>query len=299
MNVFMPLIQRKNAVRVLEAAIFLFFIAGCSVKTVDEQNDILVCSSVFPISQIAQSVLGDSGVAFNLVPPGANPHVFEPAPSDARKLAEADIILCVSPELDGWMEKFAGSETKVLYLDKYFSEKNMEPGDNPHIWLSLKYALLIASAVRETAVEIKPDRREYYEDNFRDFEREISSLDSFASEKFSGLKEVYFIQWHPAWNYLANDYGLPEPMSIESGHGDEPTAAELKKIIDFAEENSVRVIVVEANSDMRQAEIIAGQINANIAVLDPVGDPDNPEISTYILNMKKNIITLAEAMEIE
>ncbi len=295
MNVFMSLIRRKSAVLVFEGAIFLFF-AGCSGKTVAEKSEISLCTSIYPVRQIAQSVLGDSGEAFNIVPPGANPHVFEPAPSDARKLAESDIILCVSPEFDGWMEKFAGSETKVLYLNKYFSEKNAEPGDNPHVWLSLKYALLIASAAKDACVEIRPERRDYYEDNFLIFEHEVNSLDIFASEKLGELKEAYFVQWHPAWNYLASDYGLPEPLSIETGHGDEPTPEDLKNIADFIMEKNVKVIVIEAASDQRQAQNIALQTGVEILILDPLGNPSDPERSSYTANMRKNISDLSEAL---
>ncbi|MBN1619345.1 zinc ABC transporter substrate-binding protein [candidate division WOR-3 bacterium] len=292
----MSLTRRKIALIVSEVVLVLF-LTGCRVKTVEEKGEISLCTSIYPLYQIAQSVLGDSGEAFNIVPPGANPHVFEPAPSDARKLSEANIILCVSPEFDGWMEKFAGSETKVLYLDKYFSENNIEPGDNPHVWLSLKYALLIASAVRDAAVETRPERRDYYWGNFSFFEKEINSLDSFASVKIGELRGAYFVQWHPAWNYLANDYGLPEPLSIETGHGDEPTPGDLKNIADFITEKNVKVIVIEASSDLRQAQNIALQTGVEILILDPLGNPSDSERSSYISNMKKNISDLSEALD--
>ncbi|MBN1150771.1 metal ABC transporter substrate-binding protein [candidate division WOR-3 bacterium] len=280
------------------SAIFLVSVlfVGCRTGENSIESDFILVSSIFPISQISQTILGDSGQAEFLVKPGSNPHVFEPKPSDAIKIFEADILFCVSEEFDGWMVEYAGENTKIIFLDSFLYANGGLTKDNPHLWLSLKNARLIAEAVKCAVSEIRPESEDYYELNYKKFNLDLDSLEKWSFERFYELDSSCFIQWHPAWDYIAMEQGLKKPLPVESGHGDELSAGEIKRIIDFANENDVRVIVVDANTDRTKAENLARNAGAVLVVLDPLGNPEDPERSTYLSNMKKNIFDLTQEL---
>lgn len=141
---------------------------------------------------------------------------------------------------------------------------------DPHIWLSPLLVLKQTRAILNALCKLDPQYRLVYESNFRNFSSRVKELDDDLKQTLQG-KEIQFMVFHPAWGYFAHDYGLRQiPIEIE---GKDPKPAELKRLIEYARERKIKVIFVQPQLSSTSAQVIAGEIGAQIAYADPLA-PD-------------------------
>lgn len=68
-------------------------------------NKLTVYTSFYPLYDFASKIAGDRAEVANLIPPGTEPHDFEPKASDLVNLSEADILIYNGSGFEGWIEK--------------------------------------------------------------------------------------------------------------------------------------------------------------------------------------------------
>ena len=96
----------------------LFLIAACTpiapgttaAPTEEERPRVVV--SILPLANIVYNIGGDRIDLDAIMPPGADPHTFEPRPSDAVKLAQADLIFVNGMHLDETTLRLAQANLK-------------------------------------------------------------------------------------------------------------------------------------------------------------------------------------------
>ncbi len=151
-----------------------------------------VVTTVSPITSLVENIGGTKIILEGIVPEGTNSHTFEPAPSTASLMAEADLIVLnglflEEPSLQ--MAKANSKPTSVILLlgdkavskqewvfDFSFPESDGHP--NPHLWTSPILALKYAEIIKDELSSLDPANAEYYGRNFDNFESRISDLDS-------------------------------------------------------------------------------------------------------------------------
>src|SRR5262245_56868640 len=138
-----------------------------------------VATTVAPISSIARNIGGDRIRLHGIVPDATNSHTFEPAPSDARVLANADLIVVnglhlEQPTLD-LAEASKRPETPIRQLgdetitpadwlfDFSFPESEGDP--NPHLWMNVQYAIRYAEVMRDWFSQADPANAGSYATN--------------------------------------------------------------------------------------------------------------------------------------
>ena len=76
--------------------------------------------------------------------------------------------------------------------------------------------------------------------------------------------------FHPAWGYFAHAYGLKQvPIEIE---GKDPKPAQLKKLIQHARENNIKVVFVQPQFSTKSAKLVAREIGGQVAFADPLAE---------------------------
>jgi zinc transport system substrate-binding protein len=262
----------------------------CKESKPPESDVIRVATSIYPICDITQRIAGDRAEVFFVVPIGANPHTYEPNPSAVKNLQGVNLFIGVFGDFDGWVEKFLGGSTAIRYL------KEKVDSGNPHIWLSVRRAKVLAERIADYLAERDPGNKTHYRENLKSFLRELEGVDETLVALFKGVKNRKFIQWHPAWDYLAEDYGLEIIGTIQSGHGDKPTIRRFRNLIDMARREKVRVVVIGLRHQSKTAETLIGEIDGMLVRLDTIGDPGIREKSGYIALMYHNAKILAGAL---
>jgi|GEM_PF-324703 len=286
----------------------------CQRSTRTDSDKILVATSVFPVYDIVRNICGDKLNVLFVVPIGANPHTYEPVPSFVRELQKVDLYFGIHPEFDGWIKDYLpGAATLTFFKDRHregeddvhdveLSHHEGHEGEghvhqeNPHIWLSVKNARTMTERVTDELSSLDKNNRNFYQRNRDAYIHKLNRLDEEINTLFSTVRTKKFIQWHPAWDYFAEDYGLDIVGTIESGHGDEPSVKAFKSLIEKAKEETVRVIVLGLNLQSRAAETLENEIDGRLVRLDTIGNPEIQEKSSYLKMMTYNAKILSDEL---
>jgi zinc transport system substrate-binding protein len=275
------------------AACFSALFHSCTRKSGQEEGQLLIATSLFPVQSIVANLSGSQAESFFAVPVNANPHAYEPSPSLVRRLKKAKLFISIHPELDGWMKKYLAPEAAVLDLSGLVDLSGF--GDNPHFWVSPHRLKPCTDTIAKALCRLLPSRSQDFEMNRMLFLARLDSLEQrihAVSRICSGAK---FIQWHPAWDYFASDYGFDLFGTIEKGHGKEPSVKDIESLIRQARGQDVRAVIVGMAMENKAAFNIALEIRAQLIRLDHIGDPGDPLRSGYIRMMDFNMDRLARS----
>ena len=161
-------------------------------------------------------------------------------------------------------------------------------GPDPHIWLSVRNAMLMVQNICAGLVEIDPANQAYYEQNCAAYLEQLGELDSEITEILSGVENRRFLVFHPAWGYFAYDYQLVQ-IAVEKG-GKEPDIDYRIRLIQEAREHDIRVVFLSPQYPTRSAEVIADEIGGQVVLIDPLA-------KDFIANMRLVAAAMREAMQ--
>jgi len=255
-------------------------LCGCISPEELPSGKINVVTTIAPQRELIKSVGKDFVNITVLVPPGAEPHTFEPTPSQMRAVADADLYIMNGAGLEFWMDRLLQVNKKMVVVD---TSKGIdlvwESGGeaDPHIWLSLRNAVVQLDNIYQGLVQVDPANRDFYLKNKEEYVQKLQSLDAELNQSFSNAHRKIFVVHHPAWTYFARDYNLDQVPLMENEK--EPGPKYLGEVIDLARKNNITAIFVEPEFNPKVAEVIAKEMNASIIDLDPLAE-------NYLENMR-------------
>jgi len=211
-----------------------------------------------------------------MVPPGANPHIYEPRPSQMTALSKSRIYFAIGVTFETvWLPKFAklNPQMRIVHTDKGIDKMAMvahhhdTPSSlDPHVWVSPPEVRIIARNILETFVEMDPSNSRTYQSNEEAFLEEIDRLHKDLTEVFKDKKGLKFMVYHPAWGYFARTYGLEQvPVEIE---GKEPKPEQLKGLITRSKKDGIKIIFVQPQFSTKSAETLAKAIGGEVIFAD-------------------------------
>ncbi|NNF53856.1 MAG: zinc ABC transporter substrate-binding protein [Acidimicrobiales bacterium] len=292
--------------------------AGGSVDraaTLESGNETLVVTTVAPITSIASSVIGDRATIVGLVPEGTNSHTFEPPPSAASALANADVVFINGLQLEeptrdlavGNMDDSAllvelGDATITAAEFKFdFSFPEAEGKPNPHLWTDPLLAKGYAERIMETMRAVDPSGAAQYEANYAEFAAIVDDLDVAIGEAFATIAEAdrKLVTYHDAYAYFADTYGWTVIGAIQPADFGEPTPAEVVRLIEQIRAESVPAVFGSEVFPSPVLEQVAKETGATyideLRDDDLPGEPGDPEHSWLGL-MRFNFITMTDAL---
>jgi ABC-type Zn uptake system ZnuABC Zn-binding protein ZnuA len=270
-------------------------------------------ASIFPVFDMIRQITGQEAGLFYTVPPGANPHDYEPVPSLVRKLKNIDLFFGIHPDFDGWITSYLPSSAKIVWLyrelgisapgeekDDQVSPQESHDHDggvvNPHIWLSPVRAVEITRIIENTLSGRDSTRSPLYHERALAYRNKLEKMHKDFDVLFQSVKVRSFIQWHPAWDYFSEEYGLEIAGTMEKGHGHTPSVKHIQNLVMKARQEGIRIVVVGLNVNSPTAEALAREIDGSLVRLDAIGDPGDPLRATYLDLMMFNASRLAEAL---
>ncbi len=287
-------------------AISCIALGGCekqpAAQKTNPKNPIQVMVSILPQIEFVKKIGGDNVNVEAMIEPGFSPATYEPAPEQIKKLAKADLYIRIGyiPFEKAQMDKLKSLNPKMKilnfskgldllkikepryheheegYEENHKKEKKMDLID-PHLWLSPKRVKRGLPAIAQALTEKRPELELFFKQNLRQYTRELDILDQELETQFSLLENRQFLVYHPAFGYLADDYGLTQ-IAIEE-QGKEPTAAWLAHLVKQARENNIKVVFIQKQFSTQAAENLATEINGVVVPIDPL----NPN---YLDNMR-------------
>jgi zinc transport system substrate-binding protein len=277
--------------------IIMFF--SCNRYNPDAGTKIITVS-IAPFKYFVEEIAGKDFRVNVMVPPGSDPHIYEPYPEQINNLRQS-VAYISNGYLDfemAWLDRFyqTNRTMKMLSLGKKIDlivpkqkheGKHIE-GADPHYWVSPTCAMIMAESVKGLLCELNPGKTETYETNYRNLLSKIKEIDEKARTLFSEVKNKSFMIYHPNLGYLARDYGLEE-IAVEF-EGKEPPPSRLKELIDLAVKDNLKTIFVQREYDSKNAAEIAREIGADVEVIDPLSEYWLKETVDIIASLHQSFI---------
>ncbi|MEB3313848.1 MAG: zinc ABC transporter substrate-binding protein, partial [Cyanobacteriota bacterium] len=247
---------------VMTAAAILGF-AACRPNPPAPLGKLQISVSIAPQRYFVERVGGEFVTVNVMVPPGAEPHTFEPKPQQLQALSQADAYLKIGTEFEAaWLGRIQALHPTMVMVDTTQGiERQPLPGGSagaapdPHIWLSPALVKLQTQTIYQALAALDPPHQPQYQANLRAFLADIDRLDGEIRQALQGVKNRRFLVFHPSWGYFARDYDL-EMITIQVG-GQEPSAAELVDLIRRAQQAHLRVVFAQPQFSQQAARTLA------------------------------------------
>ncbi|MGH9227087.1 MAG: metal ABC transporter substrate-binding protein [Acidimicrobiales bacterium] len=274
-----------------------------------------VVTTVAPITSIVANVGGDLIDLSGVVPEGTNSHTFEPPPSAARVLSQADVIFLNGLQLEDPTQELAeengkrGSEIvhlgdRTVAPDEYlydFSFPRSGGKPNPHAWTNPPMAKQYARIAADTFSRRDPTNAGAYRANYDRFAVRVDELDRAMATATATLapERRKLLTYHDAYAYFARHYGWTVIGAIQPSSFEEPTAREVADLITQVRREGVPAIF---GSEVFPSPVLA-QIGREAGVRyvdvlrddDLPGKPGDPDHSWLGL-MRFDYVTMVEAL---
>ncbi len=239
------------------ALIAALSLTACSSEP-EQDSRLLIATTVSPITSIAASIVGDRARIEGIVPEGTNSHTFEPAPSVAKLLSEADLILVNGLKLEDPTIELAKRNkkdtTEIVEIGTIalpeadylydFSFPKEEGKPNPHLWTDPGYAIKYAKVIQDQITKLDPENAKYYADNFSTFEKQAAALGVAvaADQKTVPAGNLKLLTYHDAYAYFAKTYGWTVIGALQPKDFSDPSPSEVARIIDQVKAQKVTTI---------------------------------------------------------
>ena len=292
-------------------------IASCSGNESSDDGGatLRVVTTVSPLRSIIENIGGDRVAVKALIPEGANSHTFEPAPSVARDIARADIIIMNGLNLElpalELSETNKSDDTRIVLLgdlavspDEYvfdFSFPEDQGNPNPHLWTDPNLALIYAEIVRDELAALDPDGASYYSTNFVAYAAVLTKLDAAIAASAATVPEERrkLLTYHDSFPYFAPRYGFEIIGAIQPSNFSEPSPREVAELIEQIKTAGVTAIFGSEVFDSDVLRTIASEAGAvQVSTLrddDLPGDQGDPE-NTYVAMMVEDARTIVTAL---
>jgi ABC-type Zn uptake system ZnuABC Zn-binding protein ZnuA len=250
------------------------------------------------VGDIAANVGGERVEVDVLVPAGADPHDYEPRPSDAAALAEADLVVRSGGDLDEWLvdllESSGGDAPELTLLDP--------DQEDAHWWQDPRHAIAAAEAVRDALAEADPGGRRVYERNAAAYVGSLRALDMEIERCMRRVprEKRKLVTTHDALGYFAERYDVEVIGAVIPSLSTQaqPSARDVDALVEQIEEEGVEAIFPEAVVSQRLERAIARESGAEVGAelwTDGLGD-EGSGAETYVGAMRANARALAEGM---
>ncbi|WP_106448960.1 metal ABC transporter solute-binding protein, Zn/Mn family [Trichococcus alkaliphilus] len=315
------MINRLKLTGILSAAALV--LVGCGTSGSDEtavsEDGIQVVTTFYPMYDFAKNVVGDNGEVSVLLDAGQESHGYEPTPQDIAAIADADVFVYNSDEMETWvpsvLESIESSDVIVVEAaedialfeleeaaEEEHSDEEGEAAHNvdPHVWLDPVYAQELVSAILAGVLEADEANKESYEANAAAFNEKLAELDAAYQTAFESAENRTFVVQHAAFGYIARRYELTEVAVSDVSSDAEPNPAKLAELQQFMIDNQITTVYYSDSASSKTAETLAEEAGATLEVLSPlegITDEDQEAGKDYLSVMEENLTALKKVIQ--
>lgn len=270
----------------------------------EQQIDVLV--SFHPVYEFVKEVVKEKIQVSTIVPPGIEPHDWEPTIQDIQKMQNAKMIIINGAGFEKWLDRFISNNPDVLILDtskgiellegsEFTEQANDDSVKDPHIWLDPILAKIQTQNIANGLSIIDPQNERYYQQNAQAYNQRLDQLDNKIRLELSTCSKKDFLAFHNAFSYFSKEYDLKQHTIVAGlDPNEEPTAELLEQLIQDSQRLNIDVVFTEEAVDPRVSKVLSDEIGGKVLVLSPIEIEDNN--ADYIQRMENNLQNLKEAL---
>jgi len=267
------------------------------------QEKIQIVASFSILGDFAKNVGGERVDVTTLVGPNSDVHVYTPAPADAKKIADAKLVIINGLGLEGWLPRLvqsSGSKAAIVTATNGIAPRKLGSDADPHAWQSVVNAKIYVANIRDALIAADQAGAAAYRANADAYLTKLDALDREVRDAVAQIAQARrkVISTHDAFGYFAAAYGIafiaPQGVSTES----EPSARDIAAIITQVRTAKIPAVFLENISDPRLMRRISAETGARIGgtlVSDSL-TAENGGAPTYIDMVRHNIKALTSAL---
>jgi zinc/manganese transport system substrate-binding protein len=284
--------------------LWLIFLAlVTSAAPLRAQDRLNVVASFSILGDFARNIGGERVSVTTLVGPNGDVHVYTPAPADAKKIADAKLVVINGLGLEGWLSRLtqsAGGKATMIIASQGITPRKLGADADPHAWQSVANARIYVANIRDALVAADPAGAGIYRDNAQAYLAKLDALDRDVRAAVAQIPPMRrkVISTHDAFGYFAAAYGIefiaPQGVSTES----EASARDIAAIITQIKTSKIPAVFLENISDPRLMRRISTETGARIGgtlYSDSLTD-EKGDAPTYIDMVRHNIKALTSAL---
>jgi zinc transport system substrate-binding protein len=243
-------------------------------------SKLTVIASFYPLYDFAQNVGGDKVDVSILVPETVDVHDFEPTPSSIAAVASAKVIIYNGAGLEPWIQEVisASGNTNIIKVDASQGiqllpvspqfQKGSETVD-PHIWLSPVLAKQQVNNILQGLIQADPIDSQYFTQNAQSYQAKLDNLNNQAINATTDIMTRYFVTFHEAFAYFANQYNLTQ-IPIAGPFQEEPTPSDIQNVINAINQYHLLYVGYESLENPAISQSIGSQTNATLIEMNPI-----------------------------
>jgi len=315
----------KKVILIVLFCLFSLTVLGCNLTKEKASNKVVLNEETekpvimvtnYPLFFFTEKIAGNKFLVQNLLPPGVEPHGWEPTPRDLISLENADILIYNGAGLEDWIVNISRSlENKKLEIvdssagiELILNEENEhEHGENghhdeeydPHIWLDPNNAKKIVANLLATLVKNDPANKDFFTANAQQLVEQLENLDDAYREELQKSGKKVFVVNHAAFGYLAKRYDLQQVAVLGINPHVEPTPQKIADLVKLLKQHNLKYIFTETLVSSKVADVLARDAGIGTKVLNPLGNLTNEDLKAgkdYFSIMYENLAALKEGL---
>ncbi|RJT82189.1 metal ABC transporter substrate-binding protein [Arthrobacter cheniae] len=305
----MPQSERRSSwgIRAVSCSAVVLLLTGCvahAAPAPDPDERLLVLTTFSVLADLADTVGGGHVRVESITKVGAEIHGYEPTPSDLVRAQEADLILDNGLGLERWFKRFLNSvDAPHVVLSDGIEGVEIRSGDytgraNPHAWMSPVAAQTYVDNTVDALSRLAPEYTAEFEHNGRELNTELGGILASFKKDIAHLDDPALVSCEGAFSYLARDAGLEEAFIWPVNADSEGTPRQIRRLIDFVQENRVPTLFCESTvnpSAQEQVALATGARLGGTLYVDSLSAADGP-VPTFLDLLRYDLRTIAEGL---
>ena len=300
-------------------------LAGLGTSTAQSGQRLRVVTSTVVLADFIQQVGGDRVDVVSLVPPGADPHTYQPTPGDVQKVLGANVAIWNGLGFDEQAEQLVAAQGIARLTVAHLAEgiqpiRAMPEGHegetpeehaaraggaedehghaegNPHLWLDPTLAMRYVQTIRDTLAVADPANAATYEQNASRYLAQLAELDAWALQQVAQIpvERRKLVTFHDAFPYMARHFGLELVGVVLRSPGREPSAQEIAALVTEIKAYGIPAVYAEPQFNARILELAAR--DAGVQVRRLYSDSFDSQVGSYLDLMRFNVTSLVEGL---
>ena len=251
-----------------------------------------VVASFSILADLVRNVGGERVAVTSLVAPGGDAHVYAPTPQDARKLADARLIVINGLKLEGWIDRLvtsSGTKARIAVATRGITPLQADP----HAWQSIANVKIYVANIRDDLIAADPSGEAAYAARASAYLLRLDALEAQVRASIAAIapERRKLVTTHDAFGYFGAAYGLAFIAPLGVSTDSEASAKDVARIIRQIKAQKIPAVFLENVTDPRLTRQIAAESGAKVGgalYSDGLSPPDGPA-GTYIDMIQYNI----------
>lgn len=274
--------------------------------------------TVRPLYSLVASVMDGIGSPVLLLDGSDSPHSFSMAPSDAKALSDADLIVWVGEPLETFLQRSLANLAPGATILELASDEQMMLRDNRegavwesgahddhdheaghshdhqqdhdhadhhkidgHIWLDPNNARRIVDATATALAALDPENAAHYATNAVLTRDKIDGTEESVRARLASYRDKPFLTSHDSLQYFDRYFGLAAAGAITVTPDQAPSARRIAELREAVQSMGAVCVLSEPGYAPRVIRVVAEAAEVSFGVVDPLGVNFSPGPNLY------------------